>query len=473
MSVPTNVTIEQIPYGTTFPVGQDLMFVISNATEIANPLHLRVKFVAEVHIGEQPVTLSATDDIIGNFKTTPNNAGVGIFNMRNVVENYVKADHQAALFSKYKGSGTSANTPHPIHIIDKFSRNENIVRYLGIQFKVEYFDNDISSSTYQQTVIGGAQNTANNYQIFNGYVKHTDELSLSIGNWGKSWPFNIFGSTSRYITNAPKTQYANSGDYGRLAISTNAQSSFTNANHLKITYYDYDGSAYAGTDSLTLNPANGGYSSWSTKSFKQVLYVGAFPGNLENWSSNYATAVTGGLSHYELKMEDASNTQRMEMFTIYLNCPNTQGYESIRLCWLNQWGAWDYYTFTQKSVRTISTEGSTYQQLGGTWNESKFSINSSKGGKKAFRRNATEKITINTDFVTSNYNVMFEELMNSPEVYMLQGFQTDKTFSALNQYVTPVRMLTSSFVKKTKANDYLIQYTFEVEKSKTLRTQTV
>ena len=90
MSVPTNVTIEQIPYGTTFPVGQDLIFVISNTTEIANPLHLRVKFVAEVHIGEQQVTLSATDDIIGNFKTTPNNAGVGIFNMRNVVENYAE-----------------------------------------------------------------------------------------------------------------------------------------------------------------------------------------------------------------------------------------------------------------------------------------------------------------------------------------------------------------------------------------------
>jgi len=44
---------------------------------------------------------------------------------------------------------------------------------------------------------------------------------------------------------------------------------------------------------------------------------------------------------------------------------------------------------------------------------------------------------------------------------------------SLNQYVTPVRFTTSSFTKKTVANDKLIQYTFEVEKSKTLRTQSV
>ena len=68
---------------------------------------------------------------------------------------------------------------------------------------------------------------------------------------------------------------------------------------------------------------------------------------------------------------------------------------------------------------------------------------------------------------------MFDELINSPEVYMLEGYQSDVSIAALNQYVTPVRLTTSSFTKKTVANDKLIQYTFEVEKSKTLRTQSI
>jgi len=80
---------------------------------------------------------------------------------------------------------------------------------------------------------------------------------------------------------------------------------------------------------------------------------------------------------------------------------------------------------------------------------------------------------MNTDYMVEDENEMFEELINSPEVYILEGYQTDGIFSALNQYVKPVRLTTSSFTKKTVANDKLIQYTFEVEKSKTLRTQSV
>ena len=121
----------------------------------------------------------------------------------------------------------------------------------------------------------------------------------------------------------------------------------------------------------------------------------------------------------------------------------------------------------------ISTKGSTYQQLEGTWNESAYRLDSFRGGKKAFRVNATEKITMNTDFVNESESEWFEELINSPEVNIIEGSQSDVTDSALNQYITPVRLTTSSYTRKTIANDKLMQYTFEVEKSKTLRTQSV
>mgnify|MGYP003649878388 FL=1 len=80
---------------------------------------------------------------------------------------------------------------------------------------------------------------------------------------------------------------------------------------------------------------------------------------------------------------------------------------------------------------------------------------------------------MNTDFVNEADSEWFEELINSPEVYMLEGYQTDLTQPVLNNYVTPVKLTTSSYIRKTIANDRLMQYTFEVEKSKTLRTQSV
>ena len=81
---------------------------------------------------------------------------------------------------------------------------------------------------------------------------------------------------------------------------------------------------------------------------------------------------------------------------------------------------------------------------------------------------------MNTAFLQENYNVIFEELMNSPEVYMLRGYESvTRTGDALMKYVVPVRVTTSSFTRKTIANDRLIQYTFELEKSHEMRTQTV
>ena len=126
-----------------------------------------------------------------------------------------------------------------------------------------------------------------------------------------------------------------------------------------------------------------------------------------------------------------------------------------------------------KSTRSIQTNRTSYTQLGGTWNESTFKISDYKGGKKNFRVNSTEKIKLNTDFVTEAEGVWLEELINSNEVYIVNGFSSDVSNTITNKYVDPVVLTTSSYVKKTIANDKLMQYTFEIEKSKMQRTQAV
>ena len=93
------VQIEQSPIGQPLPVGQDLIYVVSNTSVVAN--ETRVKFVAEVYI-ETTAPNPTANTPVGTFKTTPNNAGVGMFDLRNVIENYVKADNMAANGSKYK-----------------------------------------------------------------------------------------------------------------------------------------------------------------------------------------------------------------------------------------------------------------------------------------------------------------------------------------------------------------------------------
>ena len=463
--------IEQKPLYTQIPVGQEVIFVVSNTPILSNPIYKNFRFIADVYISDTiPTSISSTSTPTATFKTAPNNAAVGIFDFKQVVENYVSADNMAFDNSEYKGITTTDDTPHPLHLIDKYSRNKKAARWLTIQFKTQYFD-----TLFNETEVVDLQNSID-YQLFNGYLKYSDILTMGTSPNANDFGFNLSNynlsaQTDSFLTNAPATQYANLEDYGTLAFLAPND----NLEYIRLQYKDSSGSQI-GTENIYKTFPNGAYNTFSTEISERLLYFSCFPANLQNWSSTFQALVSAGTiqgGSIVVQAFDDSVNRISKQYTININCPNLKGFESIRLCWLNQWGAWDYYTFTQKSVRSISTKGSTYEQLAGTWNEAAYRVDSYKGGKKAFRVNATEKITMNSDFVSESENDMFEELINSPEVYILEGYQDDVSFSALNQYVKPVRLTTSSFTKKTVANDKLIQYTFEVEKSKTLRTQSV
>ena len=470
-----NSTIIQFISGAPIPVGMPLIFTVENRPAVAD--ETKVKFCAEIHIGSNQPNTANSNNLVGVFKTTPNNAGVGMFDVRNVVENYVKADNLASDGSAYKTTTTSALNRHPLHLIDKFSLSDNISRWLVIQFYVEYLDTDPTSPDYNTVrKFGGTVQNSRMYLISNGYIKHTDNLEETSGARGYYYDMGKFAMASStigsFLSNAPTNQFANVNDYGTIAFTMNP-TPLTGVYRAKFEFYD-SSNVLLSQDAIIFGDATGGFESYSVDSKKQIIYLGCFPANLKGWSTFFngiASQIEGG--YITVEIQNSSSVALSQKYTINVNCPNTKGYESIRLCWLNQWGAWDYYTFTKKSSKSISTQGSTYQQLGGTWNERKYRVDGYKGGTRSFRVNATEKISMNTGFVSEDDNVMFEELINSPEVYQLEGFQTDVSNAALNQYVTPVRLTTSSFTRKTVANDRLMQYTFEIEKSKTLRTQSI
>ena len=472
--------IDQAPRFQYLPVGQDVIFTVSNNSVVST--FTNVNFIAEVHISNDGVpNLSANTDVVGTFKTTPNNAGVGMFDFRPIIESFVNADHKALANSSYK-TAVNTNLRTPLHLIDKFSGNNNSFRYLAIRFTVQYIDT-------AGVLITESFINSDNFKIINGYLKYTDNIEIGTGVNSSDFGFNMLqfelsynNTTAGFLTNAPTTQYANLEDYGTVAM-LNIEPVYKlpsgglnpGVRYIAFTFLLEDGSTVY--DSIELvDTADGGFPhTQQDRAYNQIAYAGVFPANLQGWSTVFNTNINNIVSYTFIVQSylGAVAAPASKTYQVNINCPTLKGYEPIRLTWLNQWGAWDYYTFTMKSSKTISTKGSTYQQLAGSWNESAYRLDSFKGGKKAFRVNATEKITMNTDFVSESESEWFEELINSPEVYILDGFQTDDSNAALNNYVTPVRLTTSNYTKKTVANDKLMQYTFEVEKSKTLRTQAV
>ena len=475
--------IEQHPLYNGLPVGQQLVFTVRDSYVVGT--QYKVKYIAIVQAGQ---VFSGTGPgsmvTIGTFKTTPNNAGSGIFDFRPVIENEVNPDNEpersSATFSKpsYKGKdylneGTS-QFRFPLHIVDKWSCSAESVRFIKIHFYTESAETATGSVTRSTNAVKSSLLT-----VINGVIQHTDVLKLVNNKYGYNMtPFapnsGAGSAVTSALSNAPKTQYARISDYGTLPFLNawwDAASEYT-ITTATITLLDSNNSVLA-TTVVDTSMNNGGFS-LNTNAPAKLLYFGCFPANLNNWWTDFATH-KNNIAEIQVST-NIGGTQSSETYKIKIICDNEKGYEGIRLCWLNQWGAWDYYTFNKKSVRSTQTNRETYTQLGGTWNESTFQIAGYKGGKKNFRVNATEKITMNTDYLNEAESIWMEELINSTEVYLINGYDGTESSpyeTITNKYVEPVRVTTSSYTRKTIANDKLMQYTIEVEKSKTKRTQSV
>ena len=466
------IIIKQKPAYPTFPVGQEVIFSVYNHYVVTT--QQRVKYIAQVYIDENPIVPSSGVGFVGTFKTTPNGAGYGMFDLSSIIESYVSADNMANISSNYKGVFVGTNNPTPLHIIDEYSRNKNIIKYLRVVFTTEYLD---ETQTPPVVVLTDDSQITEEMKIWNGYLKSTDAINTFDGNFGYntekfflSSVENVGDVPAQWLTNAPDDRYALYTDYG-VASLMSFPNNGVSLGKIKLTYKEYDGTISSETVDNIYDNGGGLYIS---NSDYNIVHFGCYPANIYNWSSTFKALVDAKkLASYTVQGQTSADVNITFPFTVNILCPNQKGFEPIRLTWLNQWGTWDYYTFNMKSSKSISTKGSTYEQLGGTWNERSYKPNSYKGGKKAFRVNATERVIMNTDFVNESESEWFEELINSTEVYIVNGFKDDNPSSALTTYVIPVRLQTSSYTRKTVANDKLMQYTFEVEKSKTLRTQAV
>ena len=492
----TIITQEPIGY-PGMPTGQQLVFTIANDTVVNT--YFNVKFCAAVHVASTAINPASNTDLIGTFKTTPNASGVGIFDLRPVLETFLKPDQEPREFTKglseYKGVWYGTKE-FPLHIVDKFAFSNDSIKHYAVNFYVEYSVLPLGSITSE---IANPE-TTRQYLMTNGVIYHDEEI-LVVQSPTFEYGFDMsdfylkqmgINNHQSFLTNSPTTQYAFLGDYGTFPfLNMYDRDSTHHLEQMIITYKNSSG-GIIGTDIITNTVNNGGLASLGSNAWSRLAYLGIFPGNLENWSTTFASAVaTGTLSYYEIKAYNNTHTADLsETYTIKLLCspylvsdgkpepsytlhyPKPK-YKPVRLTWLNKWGTWDYYTFNLKSVQTINSKKIPYTQETGTWNESTYKIRGFKGGKKNFRVNSTEKIKINTNFVTEEEGVWFEELINSTEVYVLESFRADGYFSSYNTYVQPAVIATSSYTRKTIANDKLMQYTFDIEMSKMKRTQAV
>ena len=471
-------------------VGQPLLFAFSQDAIVSGvpTQYFNVKFVAEIFISDTTINTSVTNDLVATVKVVPNNKGVGIFNLRSVVESYVKPQRNgyedSTAASEYKGVSYDTD-PHPIHVIDKWCQNDVGYKEMRCKFSIEAATfvggpvSTVGSQNYYNTgaiyIMNAYVPTDTRYQRFTSPIRYYNQMQVNAGTNYYQYNYQSF-----VLSNAPIIQYANRYDYGVFS----ALSSYPISGAVIVeTYISWRSRAGATSVFTTPNTAANGGATPSLLTKTQMVSVGAFPANLMEQNTAFKTAIfADNVEYYDIKLRGGSGSTASKTYRIIINCPKTndaftidglaKGYTPIRLCWLNSLGGWDYYTFTMKSIKKLKTKKTKYQQLEGTWNGEGYDILGWKGGQKDYRVNTTENVVMNSNFMSEDDAKWFEFLMNSTEVYIIEQRDINNNNSNnTNFWMRPVTLKTSSFTRKTIANDKLIQYTIEVEESRMKNNQ--
>lgn len=137
-------------------------------------------------------------------------------------------------------------------------------------------------------------------------------------------------------------------------------------------------------------------------------------------------------------------------------------YEPYKIVFVNKFGVLQDLFFSAKSTQSINVTGETYKA--NTFNNNIIAIDLTAGRGHKYYTNkhqyaqyhklGKESITLNTGFLSEEYNEVIKQLMLSEQVWMM---------STKDEQVYPVVPKTQSLTYKNRVNDKLVQYVIEFD----------
>ena len=261
------------------------------------------------------------------------------------------------------------------------------------------------------------------------------------------------------------------GDYHTIAFLNDEAAFDSGLKKIRIRYYTGANAALTTTDIENIDN-NGGFDPSTTGATatndRKLLYFGCGPGNLQGYDNGGtntqrpSSASNNTWTHYTIQGLDSSGNAVSQKILFIKQDPSCKGYPKRRLAWRNSLGCYDYFNFKLKSTQTTSIKRNKFGQMLGTFDASRFYYASWQRGDAVRQTTATLKETLNTDYITEEQGTLIERLLMSTDVFIIENSDT--------RYTQSVVVTDSSFVKKTVANDKLIQYSITIEYANPLNT---
>jgi hypothetical protein len=323
-----------------------------------------------------------------------------------------------------------------------FEIAELIRDYLDIEFDGEYDSQTVWVEADIQmfdAINGGGSSlgtTSTDYIAFDGYGYFEDGINTELSRTYLQSNYKIFRPDDQNVRVPVFTEDTSSVSflYKGEVKRVQAVSSSTNTN-AQIEYITVSGSD-------------------NTDSYKERVLADG--GTLEDNSllDAFLEGVDIGLVD-ELYINSDSGTQVVKIST-----EPCSKYEPYKVTFINKFGALQDMYFSLKSIESLNTTGETYKA--NVVDFSSLTYDTYKPQVAQYNKLGKESITLNTNYISEDYNEVIKQLMMSEQVWLTR---LDNPAPDSNNLETVLAVIpkTQSVTYKTSLNDRLVQYTVDFD----------
>lgn len=228
----------------------------------------------------------------------------------------------------------------------------------------------------------------------------------------------LTGTSSKFLTNQPDYVKVGLDDYQTISYILPTNSTYA----MVVDLYDANNTQIGSPISITV----------SNTQLRNDFGIG--PKNLSNAGVSMTNVYT-----YRVSMAlGGSRISEYKWFRIDRECSS---YEKTRICFLNRRGGFDYFNFTLDNKKQINIKRTEYQK-DLAWN---YTVGDR--GQTILSVSADAKYTVNSNWLTEAESVWLEELLTSPEVYILGN--TSTLGGASTGYKLPIILTDNGYEVKT------------------------
>jgi hypothetical protein len=184
-------------------------------------------------------------------------------------------------------------------------------------------------------------------------------------------------SSTKFMTSSPRTQVLYTDDYAYLSIARTDISGGTNDQELIVERYNSAGSLL-GTDTVTLGVRNSGLAGSADEGRFQTVRV----------------TVASATCYILCYVQDVASPNTVRSEVMRFNRETDCGY--VKLEWVNEFGAWDYYYFKGEQIKELRTATKTYEK------PAPVNPTTEDYGRRVYDNIISEQWTLYTDTVSQS-----------------------------------------------------------------------